>query len=345
MPRRKAYTRVIKKNEIREDHVKGMGDVVFKGLQCLNSQCEEFIFIPRIEIGDIFEISCPSCGFSIRSGDETQFYEYELKDLRDESIIEEGRFTILHDDYIDESQEYKYCIVCNTLKPVHLFDRHKARKSGRQGECKLCKKEYNAIKNQTRLEDQHREAAQKRRLYLDLSDGQKINQNEIRKRFNNKCFKCGKNLRGLSAKEAPIDHTLPALFLWPLLTETATLLCQKHNSEKSGGWPSDFYTQNELKKLSVLTGISFDILAGLPHYNPDALERLRDPNIVDGVLQKYTAYMQEIVKLRNRILEYEGIDFFESSYMVSPAWIRRANEEYERTVRIKVSKESNIDEK
>ena len=33
MPRRKPYTKVAKTNQIRAAHVRGMGDVVFKGFQ------------------------------------------------------------------------------------------------------------------------------------------------------------------------------------------------------------------------------------------------------------------------------------------------------------------------
>ena len=175
MPRRKPYTKVVKTNRIRADHVQGMGDVVFKGFQCLNSECLEFIFIRKGEIGDDFEITCPSCGIIMLSGDETQFYEYKLEDRRDNSIIEEGTFTILHDDYIEKAQEYKYCIVCNTMKPLDFFHQHRARKSNRQGECEICKKVYNSIKNKTRLTDQHREASQKRRMYLALSGSAKKN--------------------------------------------------------------------------------------------------------------------------------------------------------------------------
>jgi hypothetical protein len=56
MPRRKPYTKVVKTNQIRAEHVRGMGDIVFKGLQCLNSECQEFIFIRKDEIGDDFEL-------------------------------------------------------------------------------------------------------------------------------------------------------------------------------------------------------------------------------------------------------------------------------------------------
>jgi poly-gamma-glutamate capsule biosynthesis protein CapA/YwtB (metallophosphatase superfamily) len=42
--------------------------------------------------------------------------------------------------------------------------------------------------------------------------------------------------------------------------------------------------------------------------------------------------MQEIIKLRNRILVYENFDFFEHSTTISPAWIRQANQEYQRVI-------------
>ncbi len=253
---------------------------------------------------------------------------------RDNTIIEEGMFMILHDDYVNEAQEYKYCVICNTIKLLHLFDSHRARKSGRQGECRLCKRVYNSIKNQTRLTDQHREAAQKRRMYLDLSGSTKINSKEVYERFRYRCFKCKVDLRNVDdEKERPLDHTLPAVFLWPLTTENATLLCRLHNGEKSGKWPSEYYTDKDLKELSVITGIPYDTLTSQPHYNPLAIERLKHPDVVDELLQKYAAYIPEIIKLCNRILEHEGFDFFEHSKTISPAWVRQANQEYQRVIR------------
>lgn len=215
-----------------------------------------------------------------------------------------------------------------------MFDRHSTRKSGRQGECSLCKKFYNAIKNQTRLPDQHREAAQKRRMYLDLSATKKIDSEVVYRRFRYRCFKCQKDLRRVAdAKERPLDHTLPAVFLWPLTTENATLLCREHNGEKSGKWPSEYYSDNELKDLAILTGIRYETLIAPSHYNPAAIERLKTSEQVDQLLTKYAAYMPEIIKLRNRILEYENFDFFAYSTTISPAWIRRANQEYQQVLR------------
>ena len=332
MPRRSPYTQVLKETQIREEHVKGMGDVLFRGFQCLNPKCKEFLFVRTDEIVDAFDIECPECGYRMKSGEETKFYDYKLYHKKEKKILEEGEFSILHDDYITEAQEYKYCIICNTIKPEYLFDKHGSRKSGRQGECRLCKGVYNSIKNQTRISDQHREAAQKRRLYIDLAGGEKINSKEILDRFDNKCFKCGKDLSAVeNPSERPLDHTLPAYYLWPLTTDNATLLCQRHNGEKSGKWPAVYYSDNELKKLAIITGIDYRILSGEPHYNPEAIQRLKDHNVVDELLTKFSAYIDEMIKLRNRLKFDLEFDFFENSKIISKVHVDRANEIYEAT--------------
>lgn len=326
MARRKPYTKVLKKNQIREAHVKGMGDISFKGFQCLNPGCKHFMFIKMEELSEEFEFVCPECGFIFRDDFTSKFYDYTLVNTQTKATIEEGEFLITHNEYITEAKEFKYCILCNTIKPVELFDTHRSRKSGRQGECRLCKKLYNAIKNQTRITDQHREAAQKRRLYIELSGEDKINSKKVFERFNYQCFKCKKDLSNVvDEKERPLDHTLPAYYLWPLNTENATLLCQKHNNEKHGKWPSEYYSPIKLKELSVTTGIPYELLAGKPAFNPEALEKLQAPEIVDNLLIKFGAYMDELVKIRNRILRHTGIDFFRSSTIISEEWIKKAD--------------------
>lgn len=330
MARRKAYSKVTRRNQIRADHVKGMGDVVWKGFQCLNPQCTEFIFVKRDEIGEDFAVSCPKCGAVLESGGETKFYDYSM-DVQDENgelvSVAQGEFTIYHDDYMAEAEEYKYCIVCNTIKPLVFFDHHASRTSKRQGECRLCKKAYNDIKNGTRLTDQHREAAQKRRLLLDIAGSPKIHSKEIEVRYKNKCFCCGKDLKDVVDKrEKPLDHTLPVYYLWPLSTENATLLCRKCNGEKSGAWPSDFYHDSQLRRLSILTGFDYELLSGSPQYNPEALAQLHNPEKVDALLEKFAAYMDEVMKLRNRILKDTGYDFFSASRTISQVYVRRADE-------------------
>jgi len=57
MPRRSPYSKVNKTNQVRAEHVKGMGDVVFKGFQCLNPDCQNFIFVREDEITEDFQIT------------------------------------------------------------------------------------------------------------------------------------------------------------------------------------------------------------------------------------------------------------------------------------------------
>jgi hypothetical protein len=325
VPRRRPYTRVEKSDEIRARHVRGMGDVAFRGFQCLNSECTQWIVVRDDAITDVYEIVCPSCGYEHRSGEEVTFYRYILRHLETDEVVEEGEFSILTDDYLAEAERYKYCIICNTLKPLSSFDQHGARNTQRQGECRLCKRVYNSIKNQTRTSDQHREAAQKRRMYLDLSGSPHIDSLAIFQRFGHRCFKCGRDLSGIDAA-ADLDHTLPALYLWPLTTESATLLCRSDNSEKAGKWPNAFYNDAQLRRLSALTGLDYGILtAPVPYFNPEALRRLQDPDAVDRLVEKYAPYMDELIRVRNRVLQATGLDFFRVARIVSPDWIRRAD--------------------
>ena len=312
-----------------------MGDVVFKGFQCLRRECREFLFVRKSDISEFFEITCPACGHVHKYGDESRLYDYELRDRRNDSTLTTGQFSILHDDYMAEATEFKYCIVCCTLKPLHLFDRHASRKSQRQGECRLCKAVYNRLKNPTRTTDQHREAAQKRRLYMELTGDSKIDSQTIYERFRYRCFKCGLDLsHDIQAQSAPragnLDHTLPAKFLWPLTTDNATLLCQAHNAEKAEQWPSAFYSDEEIKRLVTLTGISYATLTGTPRYNPVAIEKLHDPAFVERLLAKYAAYMAEMITIRNRILVATNFDMFSVSSTLSRTWIEKADQELHR---------------
>jgi len=326
MSRRKTYTKVEKKNRVSELHVKGMGDVAFKGFNCLNPKCKEYIFLKLDEFSEEFDFKCEHCDYEYKSGYEEKFYDYDLNHLENKEVLESGEFTIMHDEYIEEAGVYKYCIVCNSMKPAEYFDNHKSRKSKRQGECRLCKKVYNSIKNQTRTTDQHRESSQKRRMYLELTGAIKIDSEAIYKKYGYRCFKCNKDLKNvMSAKEKPLDHTLPASYLWPLSTNNATLLCRDHNGGKSDKWPSEYYNSAELKRLAVLTGIDHALLSGSPQFNPEALEQLKDKSVVDAMLAKYGAYMDEIVKIRNKIFKQTGLDFFKSTDMISETYIEEAD--------------------
>ena len=246
-------------------------------------------------------------------------------------MIEEGEFTILHDDYIGEAQRLKYCLLCYTLKPLDQFDRHSSRQSGRQGECKLCKAIYNGIKNQSRITDQHREASARRRLYRLLAgETDQIDSKAVFDRFDGTCFKCGRKLRhGAKGKRAfNLDHTLPVRLLWPLTTENATLLCAKCNNEKHDRWPSGVFNVQELKRLARLTGYPYALLAGQPQVNDRAVEKIiEDP---DGFIEEWIQYPNEVKKVRRTILSYAAVDIFEGATVV-PKHLHEDNEREPRT--------------
>lgn len=330
MARRKAYTKVEKRNQVRPDHVQGMGDKAFKGFQCLNPECIQFITILHDDLVPDFQLKCDGCGFELKAGEAIDLFQYDLIDKRDESTIESGDFAILHDDYIAEAENYKYCVLCGAMKPLELFDRHSARKTGRQSECTLCKKMYNGLKNQSRLVEQHREASQKRRLYSHF-DSEKLDVSAIYERYGSACFECGKDLSEdiadpLNKKLGNLDHTLPVYLLWPLTTGNATLLCSAHNGNKAEKWPGRYYTKAKLKELSAKTGIPHEWLNGEPFFNPDAITKLKDHKFVQELFEKFARYPEELIRLRNRILKETDFDFLEGVTGLSPDFKKRADE-------------------
>ena len=311
MARRKSYTKVQKGGQHRPPHVGGMGDVTFRVFQCLNGDCQEFIFAREDEIGPDFEIQCLACDFTHAAGNETKFFDYRLVKTDDGHVIDEGEFIILHDEYIREAQRFKYCLLCYALKPLEFFDVHNARQTRRQGECRLCKTIYNGIKNQSRIADQHREAAQRRRLYKRLSgEAGKIESRTIVEKFGSRCFNCDRELHFAPAdqREFQLDHTLPIRLLWPLHTENATLLCSNCNNEKHDRWPSEFYDIPKLKALALLTGYPYALVAGQPRVNEDAIaEIVADP---DSFLEEWIHRPDELRKVRRMILEHTEVDIF-----------------------------------
>ncbi len=321
MGRRKPYTKLVKKNRRRGEHVLGMGDVGFRVFQCLNPDCPELLVVRQDELKGKFLVRCPRCGYEHRSGTMTVFFEFELMDLRDGSVIEKGKFAIPHRDHIGTGVVMKYCVLCNSLKAESEFDVHSARITGRQSECRLCKSIYNSLKNQTRLAAQHREAADYRRMMDAVASGgrsRRIDEDAIWKDFGGKCFNCDEPLaRG--SDEWVLDHTLPAKWLWPL-DLGPTLLCKTCNGNKAEKWPSEYYkNQTKLRRLSVLTGIPFQTLAGKPAFNPEALKRLREG--IDDFLVQWIKYPNRIAKLRRAILKQTRLDIFAKAKKV-PGFLR-----------------------
>ena len=103
------------------------------------------------------------------------------------------------------------------------------------------------------------------------SDTPRIDRNEIRRKFRHECFSCD---TAIGKDNEAFDHTLPARLLWPMTTENATLLCTTCNGQKSARWPSEFYDEQHLRKLAVLTAIPYELLIG--RANPKRRSRCDD---------------------------------------------------------------------
>lgn len=159
---------------------------------------------------------------------------------------------------------------------------------GFQLECRFCKKfAVNAALNPQRTAAQMKEDAARRRAiellltelyqgsrslgYRRQTGGREL-ADEVYERFGGACFKCGTSLA--SAFDMHLDHTRPLALLWPL-DGTATALCATHNSEKRDRAPSEYYDEDELQRLSAITGVPLEDLLD-PGPNMDAIQRLAD---------------------------------------------------------------------
>jgi len=287
--------------------IQGTGQVgyaeVWRVFECYRPGCDALLKISESEIerlsqaGEQVILTCPQCGFA-----------------NDRSVIE-------------RAARWKYCRVCEWLQPLENFHKHRPNsasfRSGRQLECKICKNlRINPLLNPLRTTDQHRESAERRRLYVLLSgETEKIDGRAVFDRFGGRCFNCDRLLtytvRG--ARGYNLDHTLPARLLWPLSTSSATLLCDECNNAKHDQWPAIFYQEtSKLKRLAVLTGIPHEILSGPPQVNPEAIERLRAN--IDEFLTQWIRYPEEIKQIRRLIREMAGVDIFEGAKVV-PAFL------------------------
>lgn len=173
-----------------------------------------------------------------------------------------------------------YNLNFNYIKDNNVISYH-----GHQLECTSCKKFFvNNKLNNKRSKDQRSEDSSRRRS-IEVLVNTLLNKNiahfeykqktkqefceYIWNKFNRKCFKCGKKLE---LHEMHVDHTMPLAYLYRL-DESATCLCSTHNSKKNDTFPIEFYSKNQLLKLSQITGLDLDTLS-LKIANPIVVELL-----------------------------------------------------------------------
>lgn len=168
---------------------------------------------------------------------------------------------------------WKQCNTCGRRMPASAFSGHAGwGPLEKQMECRSCKAVINTNLNPKRTKEQLHESAVRRRVAELLLKGvdQKINQKELFERFDSRCFKTGKVLDIADRSSWAIDHTLPSRWLYPLTVHNAALLSTEANNNKRDRWPSEFYTNDELKRLAGILKVSLPLLASkTPIINKD----------------------------------------------------------------------------
>ena len=141
-------------------------------------------------------------------------------------------------------------------------------KYGYQLECRFCKKyEVNGPLNPQRTASQLKEDGQRRRnfellltelynaspqlSYRTITKGREL-ATDVWNKFGRKCFHCGVPIK--SEKKMHLDHTRPLALLWPL-DKTATALCSTCNTQKRDRSPKEFYSEDQIRELSKITGL------------------------------------------------------------------------------------------
>ena len=187
---------------------------------------------------------------------------------------------------------------------------------GHQLECKACKKFFvNMPLNPQRNAQQFKEDGLRRRaievlvnhllernlVHFEFENRTKKEFTEyIWNKFDRKCFKCKKPL---DISEMNLDHTMPLAYLYRL-DETATCLCDSHNSQKSDHFPIDYYTEDELVELSKITGLDLKTL-----HSRDVNYKVLDL-LIKNVVWFYDEFLMEpdYQKVRDGILTANKIN-------------------------------------
>ena len=248
-----------------------------------------------------------------------EFVKYELTDLKDLSVKPDkegkrGRVKLhlgkINDSHIVDTnyvgELFMYCRHCpnQELKPVSSFTTNTTQKTTyvhndrlcRQAFCMECKQTYvneGDAGNSSRTKDQMIEDNGARlrgliEIVLDLKH--KLDYKYIWNKFDGKCFKCNEFIPFDETDAKGLDHTLPHSMWWGLSNEDGTLLCSHKingcNGSKSKKWPNIFYSDEQLVKLSEMTGIKLEILKGEPHYNSEVVEKFIDR--FDDVMERWS---------------------------------------------------------
>lgn len=218
----------------------------------------------------------------------------------------------------------KKCSYCQRLLPVNpsvlgslSFHKHNAKISNHQNECRSCKKwRINNSFNPLRTTDQLHESSvitRERKILLkepeilqEIKDRTGAGlKSQVWERFDRKCFYCGTPVK---LNEFQLDHTRPLAYLWPI-DEHATCLCAEHNNQKKEKFPIDFYSEDQLKKLSEIIGLSYEDLT-IKDVNQKELDRILSDICTFAKswdARTFSAIARKIVELRPEVDLFEAL--------------------------------------
>jgi len=274
MPRRKT------KNITQLPRIKGIGKKVhdaWVAYICLNCKSLQLFSVESklLDPNQTYSTAkwvCTKCKYK-HSKDSPLPYNW-LPEYTDPTSIKCQRFWKAFFRITTQKKEnyWKLCNMCGRVLPFNSFDLH----TGwgileRQMECRCCKAAINAKLNVLRTKQQLHESNIKRRVgdLLLKGEDEKVNINNLFKRFNGRCFKTGIKLNINDRKSWAIDHILPSRYLYPLSKKNAALLSKGANNNKRDTWPSHFYTNNELMRLAKITGADLSLISkNKPIINP-----------------------------------------------------------------------------
>lgn len=256
------------------------------------------------------------------SNSSITFNKTNIKDITSITPNKKGQrpftkkyLSILEQSVIDfnfKGELYMYCIheINQILRPISDFTTNKIYLTtivkiddfgnliSLQPFCKESKRKYvnsGVAGNSSRTKDQFLEDTGSRfrtKIIESITKNRpKILYNEIYKKFKGCCFKCKSKIsyNESSGVKSNLDHTLPHSLYYPYTTCNSTLLCVDCNQSKKGHWPAEFYSKTELKKLSKITGISYDLLSGSKKYNSELIIKFSTEfkNVIENIEKRF----------------------------------------------------------
>ena len=131
-------------------------------------------------------------------------------------------------------------------------------------------------------------------------------QGDLFENFSGRCFKCNNPLSIEKRGEWAIDHIMPSALLYPLVKRNAALLCSDCNDKKRAKLPSEFYNNEELKKLATITGANLELLAST---EPNINKKDVDVNVgVDNYLStRRNSNLSKRIRELKKVIERYGL--------------------------------------